>query len=204
LNHARSFRLAECSPRLTRLAHEVEAMLPALQAILGEFMKRTAFLLFCILANTVGASAKPLAETDPLFETLRANDSIVFDRGLNNCEIGVYETIMADDLEFYHDMDGLMVGKDALIANTRDGICKDPGVLRRELIPGSLAVYPLSDNGVVYGAIQTGRHQFYLKGSDGAEHLDGIARFTHIWVKSGDDWKLKRVLSYDHADPNAE
>jgi hypothetical protein len=49
-------------------------------------------------------------------------------------------------------------------------------------------VYPLYDQGKLYGAIQTGRHSF---GST-------IARFTNLWLLDEEIWRPAIIMSYDH------
>ena len=61
----------------------------------------------------------------------------------------------------------------------------------RELVPGSLEVYPLPS----YGAIQVGTHRFLHPQEPGSI---GQARFIHVWQKTDGAWKLRRVISYDH------
>jgi hypothetical protein len=82
----------------------------------------------------------------------------------------------------------------------KTGICKPSNTYkaRRELIKGSLQVFPLYDNGVLYGAIQTGEHQFFEKNLDQPEKIGSLAKFTHLWILENNVWKLKRILSYDH------
>ncbi len=64
--------------------------------------------------------------------------------------------------------------------------------LRREIIKGSLEVYPIKD----YGAVQIGIHRFcHLE--NGRQDC-GNFKFVHIWKKTGNEWKLARVISYDH------
>ena len=65
---------------------------------------------------------------------------------------------------------------------------------RRELVPGTLEVFPLAN----FGAIQTGIHRFYILEPGQPERSGDIAKFIHVWKKSDDKWKLARVLSYDH------
>ena len=62
---------------------------------------------------------------------------------------------------------------------------------RRVLVRNSLEVYPLNN----YGAVQMGVHRFYplVKGKP-----NEVAKFTHLWKKESGEWKLARVLSYDH------
>jgi hypothetical protein len=64
--------------------------------------------------------------------------------------------------------------------------------VRRELVPGSLRVYPISG----YGAVQTGEHRFVQPG--GAPPT--TARFVHVWRYDGGAWKASRILSLDHQE----
>jgi hypothetical protein len=49
-----------------------------------------------------------------------------------------------------------------------------------------------------YGAILTGEHVFYILEKGKSERLDGLAKFTHVWRFKDNEWKMHRVLSYDH------
>ncbi len=57
-----------------------------------------------------------------------------------------------------------------------------------------MAVYPIEN----YGAVETGEHVFYERRGDGPETRVGRARFTQMWKREGETWKLARVFSYDH------
>ena len=72
---------------------------------------------------------------------------------------------------------------------------------RRELVDESLEVFPLRDNGVLYGAIQRGIHRFFATEEGEPERETSVARFTHLWLLVDGEWKLKRVLSFDHRSP---
>lgn len=100
-----------------------------------------------------------------------------------------------EDLEFYHDKSGLIRSRNTMIENLKAILCSDSTVkTRRELIMESLKVYPL-DN---YGAIQIGEHYYYQSQQGQPEKKVEIAKFTHIWKKEKEDWKISRVMSYDH------
>ena len=70
--------------------------------------------------------------------------------------------------------------------------------MTRTLVPGSLVLHPLYDNGVLYGAVQSGEHLFSIVRPGEAPELTGRAGFTTLWRLEGDDWRMSRVLSYDH------
>lgn len=136
-----------------------------------------------------------------LYRTLRLKDSLLFNASFNTCNIPELESLVSDDFEFYHDKGGLMATKAEFIEQTKNGLCKLSYKARRELVEESLEVFPLNKNGVLYGAIQTGRHNFYAKEKNKPEYLSGTAIFTHVWLLENGAWKLKRVLSYDHQEP---
>lgn len=153
-------------------------------------------LLFC-LALPLLLAGQP--ESPPeLFHVLRAKDSLLFDIGFNTCDIGQFQALVSEDLEFYHDQSGITASKADFIAGTENGLCKLPYKARRELVPGSLQVFPMSNDGQLYGAIQTGTHRFYAKYPDEEEVLTSTAKFTHLWLLEEGEWRLSRVLSYDH------
>ena len=66
-----------------------------------------------------------------------------------------------------------------------------------------MEVFPLcTDNKQkLYGAIQNGIHDFYQQEKGEKARKTNTAKFTHLWIIEDGDWKLKRVLSYDHQIP---
>jgi hypothetical protein len=75
-----------------------------------------------------------------------------------------------------------------MLANTEKYVC---GRYRRELVPGTLRVFPIKD----FGALVQGVHRFCRMGSDTCE---GMADFVFIWRNERDTWEVTRVLSYGH------
>jgi len=63
----------------------------------------------------------------------------------------------------------------------------------RELVPGTLEVYPLKG----YGAVEIGVHRFHHPGRESAEPV-GEAKFIHLWQNQDGVWKITRVISFDH------
>lgn len=155
-------------------------------------MKKT--LLIIIVSLVSFAVQSQVEKTSELYNVLKFNDSLIFNASFNTCNLKELASLINDDFEFYHDKSGQMKGKDTFIKNTKNGLCKSTHKLRRELEMDTLEVYPLNtNNGQLYGAIQKGIHSFYENDKKGS-----IAKFTHLWVLKENNWKLKRVLSYDH------
>ena len=153
--------------------------------------KQIVVFVFLFTSVTI---ASQVEKSSDLYKILKVNDSLIFDLSFNTCNLKILSTLIHDDLEFYHDKADLMEGKDVFLENTKNGLCKSPHKLRRELLEGTLEVFPLNDNnGNLYGAIQKGTHRFFEN-----EKRTSIAFFTHLWVLENDKWLLKRVLSYDH------
>jgi len=140
-------------------------------------------------------------DTQKLFEELRIKDSLIFDLGFNTCDTVILRSLLSDDFEFYHDQNGLLESKEVFIQNIPN-LCKMNYRPIRELVENSLEVFPLFSNGTLYGAIQNGTHEFYGKEEDKERYLTSTATFTHVWVMEKGDWKLKRVLSYNHVVPS--
>ncbi len=136
-------------------------------------------------------------QTSPeLYQAIVRMDSLFF-AAQNACDLEKYASFLTEDYEGYHDRAGLTTPRDREMADMEIfcGEQRKRQPLRRELTPGTMEVYPLPN----YGAIQTGDHVFHLQINDGTEKLVGRAKFTIIWKHVDDDWKIARVLSYDHA-----
>ncbi|MEL6812208.1 MAG: nuclear transport factor 2 family protein [Bacteroidota bacterium] len=152
----------------------------------------------CFLVISVASKAQVKTSSE-LYKTLKANDSLLFQVGFNTCELSSWEILLAEDLEFYHDKGGVLRSKKDFITQFKNGICGSPDFKsRRELVTESLKVFPLYDNGILYGAIQQGEHRFFESTKGRPEQPGSTAKFDHLWIKEEGSWKLKRAFSYDH------
>jgi hypothetical protein len=146
-------------------------------------------LLLSLLFMPLAMLAQSKAPAPPtLLQTVRSLDTVLFD-AYNHCDIAKLSSLVDDNLEFYHDKDGLSTGKAIFLESYKKNICNK---VQRTLVPASLEVYPL--NG--YGAVEMGTHRF----NQPANPADGVgeARFVMLWQQKNGAWKLTRVISYDH------
>lgn len=156
------------------------------------------FILFFFLGNFQAQIEKD----SPLFLELKKQDSLFFERGFNNCDIAYLEKSVDENLKFYHDFGGFQ-DKKLFLERTKKNICGNPNQKPiRKVIGSSLEVFPLYDNGNLYGAIQTGEHQFFTRERNKEDILGGQAKFTSVWTKKEGNWIMSDVLSYDHGEPN--
>lgn len=161
-------------------------------------MKATNVALITAFAATTimfGAHAETVSEHNNLYSTVAALDTAVFE-AFNHCaEVGQLDkhaSYFALDVEFYHDNGGVTWTRDEMIVGTRKNVC---GKFSRELVAGSLKVYPIKG----FGAIAQGSHRFCQFSSGECE---GLADFTMIWREQNGKWALTRVLSYGHRPAN--
>lgn len=158
-------------------------------------MKAFFLSCFCLISSHLFAQ---VADTSALYKAIKTGDSLIFDIGFNTCNLAPYNDIFADDFRFYHDKGGITFGKAAFIESMQNGICKQKNKLERFLVPGTLQVFPLANNGVLYGAIENGDHAFYVTEKDKPRYQTGVARFTIVWLLVDGKWKATEALSYDH------
>ena len=151
-------------------------------------------LLLAACATSTSRSSPPTQATaavDTLTTTISALDTAVFD-AFNRCsdpaQLQRHAGYFAEDVEFYHDTGGVTWNRKDMLANTEKYVC---GHFRRELVAGSLRVYPIKD----FGAIEQGTHVFCQFDTGACE---GTADFLIVWRKLGDSWRITRVLSYGH------
>ncbi len=143
-----------------------------------------------------------VSEQSELYQLLKQKDSILFDAAFNRCDTATVESLFTQDFEFYHDKGGATFGREDFMTPMKER-CPDwdPAELqpsKRILIENSLEVYPLYRNGQLYGAIQHGIHRFESLNNKNQYQRGDTAKFTHLWVLEGENWKIKRELSYDH------
>jgi hypothetical protein len=98
--------------------------------------------------------------------------------------------LFADDIEFYHDTNGLQ--HRAEVQAGFGGLFAQGNGITREIVPGTLKVYELKD----YGLLAVGAHRF-CHDENGKQDC-GTFEFAQVWRKRGNDWKISRVLSYGH------
>jgi hypothetical protein len=153
------------------------ALLPVLLAIAPLFAPLT-----YIHAQTASTPA-------PLFQTIQSLDTQLFE-AYNHCELEKFGSLLADDLEFYHDVGGLSRSRQTTVEGVKNNIC---GKVTRELVPGTLEVYPIAN----YGAVEIGVHRFHHPGQDNVNPV-GEAKFIHLWQNKDGAWKVTRVISFDH------
>jgi ketosteroid isomerase-like protein len=149
-------------------------------------------LPICALAQSPTPPPPPgynASATDDLVQTISRLDKQVFD-AIDRCDMKTEASFWADDAEFYHDKNGLMVGGAQIVDAIKNNLC---GKVKRELVPGTMEVYPLAG----YGAVEIGVHRF-LHPWEQDHGVVGEAKFIHIWQHKDGGWKITRVISIDH------
>jgi len=141
-------------------------------------------------------------ENSKLFKALAIEDSTFFERSFNRCDFDYLDKHIANDLRFYHDQAGV-VDRAAFLKSVKENICSNPDKKPiRKLESGSLTVFPLHNNGKLYGAIQKGIHHFYIREKGKPDVWTSTAKFTTVWIKEDNTWKMSEVLSFDHQSSN--
>ena len=158
-------------------------------------MKYILQILILLISITSFAQVE---KTSELYLQMKQMDSIVFDAGFNNCDLKSLEAILAEDLEFYHDVAGTQNKAEFLEAMAKN-ICGNPSdKITRQLIKDSMEVFPLMNNKVLYGTYVNGEHEFYRKETGKETIKTGYAKFSSYYELQNGAWKLKRVFSFDH------
>ena len=135
------------------------------------------------------AATNQSARTSGLQSEIERMDRLLF-AAFNARDFTALQTFFAPDLEFYQDNEGF----ENYTQTMKDfsEMFRQPSKIRRELIPGSLEVYPIKN----YGAIEVGSHRFCHDENGKAEC--GTFKFLHVWRKTDSTWQLSRIVSYAH------
>jgi ketosteroid isomerase-like protein len=153
---------------------------------------RTMMVWTAIVATALRLDAQTPTGTNraqPLQVEIARVDSLLF-AAFNAGDLTRLKSYFAPDLEFYQDNEGLATY--AQTVKDFQQMFHQPSRIRRELVPGSLEVYPIKN----YGAIEVGSHRFCHQENGQTEC--GTFKFLHVWRKTGKSWRLSRIVSYAH------
>ncbi|RAK66036.1 nuclear transport factor 2 family protein [Hymenobacter edaphi] len=143
-------------------------------------------------AAPITATAPGHAPADPaLYRTIARLDSAMF-VAFNQHDAAKLQAFFAEDLEFYHDKGGLSNFEQTMQGFRRLFEQNRTTGLNRQLVPGTLEVYPIKG----YGAVETYQHRFCHQ-ENGRDDC-GTFRNLMVWRLQGGQWKVSRVVSYDH------
>lgn len=144
--------------------------------------------------NNLCSQVKDYSPTSKeLYDSIANLDSMFFN-AFNTKHLDKLKPFLSDNLEFYHDLGGVTNYTQNIDAFKRS--FKSERKLRRELVKGTLEVYPIQD----YGAVETGIHRFYATEKGQMEKLSSEAKFVQVWQKNNGEWKITRIISYGHQE----
>jgi hypothetical protein len=163
-------------------------------------MRLAVLIAAAALALPLAAHAGPTPGPEPtkaLYDQIASADAELFDALFNKCDPDRLARIVTDDIEFIHDKWGqtskskteFVDGIRKMCARQASG---DDYRARRELV--SMTVHPLNN----YGVMQMGEHRFYRLTPGKPEELIETGSFIDLWKQVDGQWKLYRVISYDH------
>lgn len=164
-----------------------------------KIISATALAACSASASTVAAeTAKPPETQESVAANLAALDARLFKAAFEDCDMSVLEELLAEDLEFYHDRDGLSYTTAAqFIADVVKDCASGSSGGKRVLVPDSMTTHMIGD----FGAMQIGRHEFHEVIPDAPSIAREKGVFVHMWKRSTSSpagWQITRIISYDH------
>lgn len=136
-------------------------------------------------SNTLTKIGEYIPVDKELYDGIVQMDTEFFD-AYNNCDLEKQAEIYSDGIEFFHDKGGLISSKKEIIDRTERNIC---GKVTRELIDGTVEVYPINN----YGAVEIGFHKFHNNQEPDAESIP--SKFIIMWHNENGNWKISKVIS---------
>lgn len=132
-----------------------------------------------------------------LYKAIAEVDSLMISVAQRDCDLEAYASFLSDDFEYFHDKAGFTPSKEAEMADMnifcgKEQRSRQP--LRRQRTAGTLKVFPMDK----YGALEFCDHVFYLQINDGTEKVVGSGKMTALWKLENNEWKVTRIISYDH------
>jgi len=174
-------------------------------------MVRLSFLVFAVATLVIAvAQAAPAVKGAPQYHltqgalpsaemtaAIAKADADLFAAVFDQCDAAKVAAMTTDDFRFVHDKDGESTRAD--FVKNLQGHCDrvktgEDFPARRELVPGSLEVWPINK----YGALEIGVHRFYARIKDKPETLTETGNFMILWKQAGGKWLMAESISYGH------
>lgn len=159
----------------------------------------------CLAAALAGAVLAPSAWAAPApddWEKSAAAADSAYWQAYNRADPDGMNAFLADDVEFYHDRGGTLLGKAAL-SQANEAMRGAPHRLRREAVPGSVRFAPMRKGEELYGVLVSGEHRFFVTADGKPEAPVGRAAFTQLMLLQDGQWRISRIFSYEHVDTKA-
>lgn len=98
------------------------------------------FVVIALLFSNI--SNAQVSKKNELYQILKAKDSLFFEVGFNTCNLAVFEELLPEEFEFYHDKDGVIYSREVFISNFKKNICSSgKNVYKRVLVKGSVCQF---------------------------------------------------------------
>ncbi len=156
---------------------------------MGIILLTVVYISVTLTTNGFSQEKKVAQTSKELYGEIARADSTLF-AAFNSQNMPVFKAMFTEDLEWFQDNGGLL-SYETVFTNFGT-MFKNEHKLSRKLVKGSLEVHPIKD----YGAIEIGVHEFRHM-ENGKEEL-GTFKFLMIWQKKDGQWRIARVVSYDH------
>lgn len=148
-----------------------------------------ALSIIVLMVSTLGVHAQSIyTQPEKIKEAVEKNDKLFWE-AYNQCNVAQMMSFLSEDFEFYHDKNGLTKGLADFKKGLSEGLCANGPQLKRVAKEGTVEIFPMNN----IGAIIQGEHYFFI-----GDRADGLAKFTHVWNFENNEWKMSRVLSFDH------
>lgn len=157
-------------------------------------MKINPFLIYLccslfVITITRAQEKKVAPTSQELYNEIAAMDTQLFE-AFNEKDISKFKPMFTEDIEWYQDNGGLLTYE--TVFSNFEKMFKNENKLTRTLVKGSLEVHPIKD----FGAVEVAQHQFRHM-ENGKEEV-GTFKFVAIWKKIDNQWRVSRMISYDH------
>jgi len=124
-----------------------------------------------------------------LSDVILFQDSLLF-HAFNSQKLDDFKNFFSENQEIYQDNTGFRNYTQSMEAF--QGLFNMNYVLTRKLLKESVEVYPIKD----YGAIEVGLHTFCHTENNKSDC--GTYKFVHIWNLKDGNWKITRIITYNH------